>query len=287
MPRREPRERAARRSRLRTAVTGMAGMALAAALVAAAMTPAAHGVARLAVRLAAAMKSVPRNASPTAMTMPVGHSFHGTSAVGALFTETAAGHLGTHFCTASVVDSPHADLAVTAAHCVARYSGTMAFVPGWRDGSAPYGIWTVRKVFADQAWMSSDNIDNDVAFLAIAPRHGLGIEQVTGAERVGIGKLGSLPVQVIGYPDREDAPVTCHGRTSVPLPHQLEFDCGRYTDGTSGGPFLMNVDAATGTGTVIGVIGGYQRGGDVPQISYAAEFGASVATLYHTAAAAG
>jgi V8-like Glu-specific endopeptidase len=251
------------------------------------MTPAAHGVARLAVRLAAAMRSVPRTASPTAMTMPVGRPFGGTSAVGALFTETPAGHLGTHFCTASVVDSPHADLAVTAAHCVGHHYHAMAFVPGWRDGNAPYGIWPVRKVFEDRAWQSSDSIDDDVAFLAIAPEHGIGIQQVTGAERVGIDKLGSLPVQVIGYPDREDAPVTCHGRTSVPLPHQLEFDCGRYTDGTSGGPFLMNVGPGSGTGTVIGVIGGYQEGGDVPQISYAAEFGANVARLYRAACAAG
>ena len=265
----------------------MAGVAVSGALVATAMTPAAHGLARLAVRLAAAMKAVPRTASPTAVRMPVGHSFGGTSAVGALFTETAGGHLSTHFCTASVVHSQHADLAVTAAHCVARHSGVMAFVPGWRGGSTPYGIWTVRKVFVNRAWLSSANIDDDVAFLLIAPEHGLRIEWVTGAERVGIGKLGSLPVQVIGYPDGKDDPVTCHGRTSVPMPHQLELDCGRYTDGTSGGPFLMNVDRSTGTGTVIGVIGGYQQGGDVPQISYAAEFGPNVAGLYQAAAAAG
>ena len=283
MPPREPGERAARLGGFRAV---MAVVALAAALVAAAMTPAAYGVARLAVRLAAAMTSVPKTASPTAMTMPVGRSFGGTSAVGALFSGSAPGHLGTHFCTASVVASPHADLAVTAAHCVANHSRAMAFVPGWRDGRTPYGIWTVRQVFVDQAWRSSHSIDDDVAFLVIAPEHGHSIEQVTGAERVGIDRLGSLPVQVIGYPDREDDPVTCHGRTSVPLPHQLEFDCGRYTDGTSGGPFLMNVDPVTGTGTVIGVIGGYQEGGDVPQISYAAEFGQNVASLYRTASAA-
>jgi V8-like Glu-specific endopeptidase len=279
MPRREPGERAGRPG------ARLAAVVLTAALVAAAMTPAAHGAARLAMRFAAAMNSMPRTASPTAMTIPVGHSFHGTSAVGALFTVTASGGLGTHFCTASVVASPHADLAVTAAHCVARHSGTIAFVPGWRDGSSPYGVWAVRKVVVDRAWTSSASIDNDVAFLVLGPAHGRSIQQVTGAERVGIGKLGSLPVQVIGYPDREDDPVTCHGRTSVPLPHQLEFDCGRYTDGTSGGPFLMNVSRRTGTGTVIGVIGGYEQGGDVAQISYAAEFGRNIARLYRTACA--
>ena len=284
MPRREPGQGAGRRG---GPGARLAGVAVIATLVVAAMTPAAHGAVRLAVQFAAAMNSIPRTAAPTATKMPVGHSFDGTSAVGALFTESAGGRLGTHFCTASVVDSPHADLAVTAAHCVSGHSGTMAFVPGWQDGQAPYGIWTVRQVVVDQAWTSSASIDDDVAFLVIAPARGARVEQVTGAERLGKDKLGSLPVQVIGYPDRADDPVTCHGRTSVPLPHQLEFDCGRYTDGTSGGPFLMNAGRGTGTGTVIGVIGGYEQGGDVAQISYAAEFGPNVARLYRAACAAG
>ena len=263
----------------------LAVAAVAVALMVGAMTPAAHGAARLAARFAAAMNSMPGTASPVPKAMPAGRSFGGTPTVGALFTQTPAGRLGTHFCTASVVASPHADLAVTAAHCVARHRGTIAFVPGWQDGSAPYGVWTVRKVVVDRAWASSSSIDDDVAFLVIGPAHGVRLQQVTGAERVGIGQLGSLPVQVIGYPDGEGDPVTCDGRTSVPRPHQLEFDCGRYTDGTSGGPFLMN--AGPRTGTVIGVIGGYQQGGDVAQISYAAEFGPNIARLYRTACAAG
>jgi hypothetical protein len=34
---------------------------------------------------------------------------------------------------------------------------------------------------------------------------------------------------------------------------------------------------------VIGVIGGYQQGGDTPSVSYSARFGALVADLYKTA----
>jgi V8-like Glu-specific endopeptidase len=280
MPRREPGGRTGQRGGPGARV---AAVALIATLAVTAMTPAAHGAAKLAVRFAFAMNSIPKKVSPAAMIMPVGKPFRGTPAVGALFTTTGSGRLGSHFCTASVVASPHKDLAVTAAHCMAGHSGGISFVPGWREGSAPYGIWAVSKVYVDQAWASSASINDDVAFLVISPAHGINVQQVTGAEQLGIGKLGSLPVQVIGYPDGQDQPLTCHGRTSVPLPHQLEFDCGRYTDGTSGGPFLMGVQSATGTGTVIGVIGGYQQGGDLPQISYAAEFGSNVAKLYQVA----
>lgn len=270
-----------------------AGVAVFAALVVTAMTPAAHGAARVAVRFAAAMRSIPKKVSPVAMAvpagMPNGAPFTGTPTVGALFTTTSGGDLGSHFCTASVVASPQKDLAVTAAHCMQSVAGQrIDFVPGYHDGSAPYGIWPVTRVVVDQAWSASASIDDDVAFLVINPaRRGVTLQDVTGAERLGFGKLGRLPVQVIGYPDSQDQPLICHGRTSVPLPHQLEFDCGSYTQGTSGGPFLMNVQDGSGAGTVIGVIGGYQQGGDLPQISYAAEFGPNVKRLYETAVSEG
>jgi V8-like Glu-specific endopeptidase len=286
MPRRVPRERTGRLGGPGAKVTGVA---LLAALVVTALTPAMHGAAQVAVRFAAAMRSIPKAVSPGALAvpgpMPNGTLFGGTPSVGALFTVSSDGRLGNHFCTATVVRSPREDLAVTAAHCMRSVSGRRVdFVPGYRDGGAPYGIWPVTRVVVDHAWSSEASIDDDVAFLVIgSSRRGVSLQRVTGAQRIGFGAAGRLPVQVIGYPDSQDRPLICHGRTSVPLPHQLEFDCGRYTAGTSGGPFLINVGAGTGTGTVIGVIGGYQQGGNLPQISYSAEFGPNIKRLYQTA----
>jgi hypothetical protein len=92
---------------------------------------------------------------------------------------------------------------------------------------------------------------------------------------------------VVGYPDGAVQPVWCANRTKSFSPTQLEFDCGGYPEGTSGGPFLADVSAASGQGTVIGVIGGYQQGGDTPEVSYASVFGTAVASLYLVAEAAG
>ena len=39
------------------------------------------------------------------------------------------------------------------------------------------------------------------------------------------------------------------------------------TGGTSGSPWVRNFNARTGTGTIVGVIGGYQQGGDLPAVS--------------------
>jgi V8-like Glu-specific endopeptidase len=216
-----------------------------------------------------------------------GRSFGGVSAVGALFMESN-GTLGSHFCTASVVDSTHGDLAVTAAHCVYGRTGTMVFVPGYANGKAPYGVWPVTKVYTDSAWDASQDPDHDVAFLRLSDASdGAPIQNVTGAEAIGTDVSAGQTVQVIGYPDAADGPLWCSGPAKGFSATQLEFDCGGYTDGTSGGPFLTRVDPTTGQGTVIGVIGGYQQGGDTPQVSYAAVFGTAVAQLYATAEAGG
>jgi V8-like Glu-specific endopeptidase len=223
-----------------------------------------------------------RASDPTVMTN--GQSFGGVAAVGALFVESS-GKLGQHFCTASVVDSPHGDLAVTAAHCVTGVSSEIAFVPGYANGTEPYGIWQVTKVYTDQAWQSSQDPDDDVAFLQLSSASGAAesIEAITGAEQVATGAPARQLVQVIGYPDGADQPVSCLNWAKIFSPTQLEFDCGGYPNGTSGGPFLANVSASTGQGTVIGVIGGYEQGGDTPQVSYSAAFGPAVADLYQTA----
>ena len=217
-----------------------------------------------------------------------GEAFAGAPAVGALFT-TSSGRLGQHFCTASVIHSPDGDLAITAAHCVTGTSGPIEFVPGYDNGSKPYGVWTVTKVYVDHAWASSSSPDDDFAFLRIGlPASGVPIEDETGAEQLATGAPASRQmVQVIGYPNASSQPVTCQNWLREPMADQLEFDCGGYTDGTSGGPFLSEVDQATGQGMVIGVIGGYQQGGFTPQVSYSAVLGANAAALYKTAVAGG
>jgi V8-like Glu-specific endopeptidase len=228
-------------------------------------------------------------AANAADTAPAGNStsFGGVAAVGALFTETN-GRLGQHFCTASVVNSKAGDLAVTAAHCVYGRGGTMVFVPGYANGKTPYGVWPVAKIYTDDAWDAAEDPDHDVAFLKLADADdGAPIENVTGAETLGTGVAAGQDVQVIGYPDGAAEPVWCAGPAKGFSATQLEFDCGGYTTGTSGGPFLTEVNRTTGQGTVIGVIGGYQQGGDIPQVSYAAVFGTAVSQLYATADAGG
>jgi V8-like Glu-specific endopeptidase len=212
-----------------------------------------------------------------------GQAFDGVAAVGALFTEVS-GKLGQHFCTASVVHSAHGDLALTAAHCVTGRAASMVFVPGYSNGREPFGAWQVIRVYADQAWVSAQDPDHDIAFLRLArAANGVPVENVTGAEQLSTSRPAGSRVRVIGYPDAADQPVWCDNEAKSFTATQLEFDCGGYTMGTSGGPFLVNVNGASGQGTVIGVIGGFQQGGDTADVSYSVTFGAAVAALYQAA----
>ncbi len=109
------------------------------------------------------------------------------------------------------------------------------------------------------------------------------MQSVTGGERVGLSQSAGQFVRVTGYPDRRSAPITCENWVSAFSPTQLRFDCAGYTNGTSGSPLLADINPTTGLGTVIGVIGGYQQGGDTDSVSYAARLGASAAALYRAA----
>lgn len=214
-------------------------------------------------------------------------AFRGTSAVGALLAVTKTGLR--HFCTAAVVQSRPANLAITAAHCLdgkrLGVTGDVLFAPGYHDGRSPHGLWVVRSEIVDSNWQKHKNPNDDVAFLVIG-RPGHHVQNYTGAEAVATNVRLPQVVQVIGYPDSSNAPITCTAPARAFIHtgyQQLVFDCGGYTNGTSGGPFLMKVSKKTGTGEVIGVIGGYQLGGDVASISYSARFLRNIATLYKQA----
>jgi V8-like Glu-specific endopeptidase len=262
------------------AVTAVVAAALAAVVVAAT----AHAAARLAGQLAAAASTVSRYAPRAPQAVTQARLFSGRPAVGALFTDVS-GHLGKHFCTAAVVASPAGDLVLTAAHCVSGHNpAQIAFVPGFHDGKAPFGIWVASKVFVDAQWQQASNPDHDVAFLLVhQPGTTATIEHVTGGERLGIGWAPRFAVHVIGYPAQGRRPIICAGRTGPFTPQEMEFACGGFTEGTSGGPFLAGMNPVTGQGVVIGVIGGFEQGGELAWVSYSPRFGRALQALYRTA----
>src|ERR1039457_230367 len=222
--------------------TWSAGLAAAVTLGVVATSLSVHGAERLAGRLAAAVKALPRGAPTVPSALVHGRFYNGTPAVGALFT-VSNGQLGEHFCSASVVASPVKDLVITAAHCLhGEQRGQVAFVPEYHRHTEPYGNWTVTRVFVDAAWASSENPNDDVAFLVVSqPGNSTPTQELTGGGKLATGWKAAQRVQVIGYPNGRQRPITCTAETRAFGPQQLEFDCGGYTNGTSGVPFLTDV----------------------------------------------
>ncbi|MFG2723170.1 trypsin-like serine peptidase [Streptomyces sp. NPDC048416] len=203
--------------------------------------------------------------------------------VGALFKEDLDGG---HYCTASVVHSPGRDLIVTAAHCLSTddsQGGGTVFAPAYRDGSAPYGTWPVESVFADDSWNEDGDQDSDVAFAVLGPGSdgGKQVEDVVGGAPLFTGRATGGPVTVTGYPSDTEVPQVCTNTSVAYGSTQQRIDCPDYPGGTSGSPWVV------AGGAVAGVIGGYQFGGDDPDVSYSVVFGTVTKSLYELAEAAG
>ena len=218
---------------------------------------------------------------------PDAHTAQVALRVGALFEHDASGD---HFCTASVVTSPGKDLLVTAAHCInggdgSGYQTDIVFIPGYRDGATPYGIWTPQRLLVAPQWANSADPDYDVGFVVLQPLNGENIEQVLGANQLGDDSGYQYLVRVTGYPSSGGTPITCMNWTSRQSATQLRFNCGGYTGGTSGSPWVTHFNPSSRTGTIVGVIGGYQEGGDTAATSYSAYFGSGVHQLYEQAIA--
>ncbi|MFD3935035.1 trypsin-like serine peptidase [Streptomyces sp. NPDC058611] len=182
-----------------------------------------------------------------------------------------------HHCSAVVVHSPAGDLIATAAHCVygAGFRTNLAFAPGYRDGTAPYGVWVPTRIDVDPRWSEDQDPDHDLAFVRVRrpgyPEQRL--EDITGAETIGFGTELPAPARLVGYPNDTEQPVDCRTTAAAAGPTQLRLDCADVPNGTSGGPVL------TDGHTLIGVIGGRDGGGD-DETSYSSRFGDAARALY-------
>jgi hypothetical protein len=227
---------------------------------------------------ASALLSADRPSSPQA-----GQTFSGLPQFGALVWQKGDGSPGRRLCTAVAVDSPNGDPIATAAHC-AGVAQSVAFLPGSDGASTPYGVWSPTRVIRAQQWTAVKDPDFDIAFLTVVRGdENVPLEAVTGAEHFGTVPPADTLAAQVGYADNGTHPLVCRAAVRFQSPTQLRIDCAGFPSGTSGGPLLTDVDPATGVGTLVGVVGGYQSGGASPSVSYAAAFTPAVQALYRQA----
>lgn len=170
---------------------------------------------------------------------------------------------GTFVCSASLIKR---GLVVTAAHCVARFGASQfytnfRFVPGYRNGLAPFGVWTGGAIVMTSYFNGTDPCStpgvvcaNDVAVIRLtaqAPHPGAIAYPGTATSWYGYGFNGFgftaaklTHITQIGYPvcldngqlmERNDS----HGFTNAAQVNNTiigSLMCG----GSSGGPWLVN-----------------------------------------------
>jgi len=209
---------------------------------------------------------------------------------GAIFFEFK-GELGR--CSGTSVDAPNLSVVFTAGHCVHEaggprspwYRGRWTFVPAYRFGQRPFGVFPAVWLDATRRWVKEGNENFDVA-AAVVGRNEKG--QRLGAAVGGTGIAFNLsPHQVFdihGYPagrpfngetQRRCSGVAFLGHDPLsflfPGPLTLGVPC-QVTGGASGGGWTIN-------GDVLNSVTDYGYPED-PQTAFGAYFGDEVKKLY-------
>ncbi|WP_420034081.1 trypsin-like serine peptidase [Streptomyces sp. cg28] len=161
--------------------------------------------------------------------------------VGRLYVTSADGTSGA--CTATVVGTR---TVVTAGHCVrtsaegvssraATWDENLYFVPGYRNGAAPHGGFTVRRVRMAADWQT-DGLD--VAMLEMNPApDGRTVSEVTGAQPIAFSARSGAPAHFFGYPYTNRV-LHCSGPVAPEAGGALlRIPCVMGV-GSSGGPYL-------------------------------------------------
>jgi V8-like Glu-specific endopeptidase len=207
-----------------------------------------------------------------------------------------------YVCSGALVRSRHADVVLTAAHCVRNSRGQWAtdwtFVPGYHDGADPYGQYTARRFFVSPRWTGPGTGSEryDVAFVQVTPVKLRGSRR-TGAPaglpiRFAASQTASAPgaAYVFGYPALPPYSGLyadyCAGRAaaSATRPGSARTSC-TMTAGDSGGPWLAGFSPQAGTGTITAVTA-YKLSGN-PRTLYGTVLGPSARALYLSASEPG
>ncbi len=198
-------------------------------------------------------------------------------------------------CSGTSVNAPNLSVVITAAHCVNSggrhgewFRDQWIFVPGYRYGQRPFGVFPAKWLNATPRWLREGNENADVA-VAVVGRNERGqrLGAAVGAAGFAAGLKASQVFDIHGYPvarpfDGETQRI-CPGRAflghdpasitgSGPL--NLGVQC-RVSGGASGGGWTIRHGLLNSVTNY-----GYP---DDQQTVYGSYFGKEVARLYHEA----
>ncbi|KAK2590529.1 hypothetical protein QQS21_011796 [Conoideocrella luteorostrata] len=213
--------------------------------------------------------------------------FNGIPVSGVLYDK----NIRQHYCSASVVDSPHGNIIITASHCLSTDGTEMHFAPGYRNGRAPYGTYAIKATYVHPGWNKNFDISLDFAFLTLKKGRYKGrsvnVQEVTGGNRLVINSGLVQTVNVASTAFKEQRPRTCTTKTYKARDGQMALHCDPMQSGTSGAPWVANYNKQTMRGDVIGVVGGLHTGGCTDETTFSCQFTQATLDTYNRAVAGG
>jgi hypothetical protein len=192
-------------------------------------------------------------------------------------------------CSGSSVRAKNENLVQTAGHCVNKgpgeYATNVVFVPGYKDGKAPYGRWAATKLATTTQWRTRGDLTYDVGYIRVKAKK-KSLSDTVGAQGIAFNVPRGGGVDVFGYPAEAlydgSRLATCRGTVIQDRRGSGDqgIDCN-LSGGTSGGPWLADFDPAKGVGVITSVSSfRYVVGVGAKRWLYGPYFGSVVQSLY-------
>ncbi len=207
------------------------------------------------------------------------------SAIGRLFF-TIPGE-GNFSCSASVMVNR---ALWTAGHCVFTggrgWHTNVVFVPAYRNGSTPYGVWSASNLYALGGWVNG-NIAYDIGSVILHDLGGKTIAQTTGWLGASWNATAKRHWHSFGYPGNiggAKVAVTCQGSLArrdpiANSPDPIAFGCNML-GGSSGGPVIFKyAPTFSGSRNFVNGVNSYGYNSQ-PNGMYFSYFGTGAKNLY-------
>lgn len=203
---------------------------------------------------------------------------------------------GSNFvCSAAAVVSDNKRLVYTAGHCVAAgdgltWSGNVFFVPAYREGNAPMGVWSACGIYTTSGWFENGDFSEDFGIIKVCDQDdGTRLHDV-------VGSLGLLThasrVQHwndFGYPAAPpfngETLNTCQASHGIDdtnaFPATIGIGCD-MTGGSSGGPWILGFKRLGTNGNYLNGLNSYGYS-NVPNVMFSPYFGDMAQALWQYA----
>lgn len=166
--------------------------------------------------------------------------------------------IGDFSCSGTSVKAPNRSLVWTAAHCMTLaelgvYVDNFAFIPAYRNGNAPFGVWPASSMMVLNPWLDASGLFGlygsqfDYGAAVVAPNtDGDLLGEVVGARKVGFNTKRDIRYRLYGYPAvgrfSGEYQFTCTSRfdsadSNMPKPFPVGVGCD-MTGGSSGGAWI-------------------------------------------------